>query len=765
MAKSVKERSYSSEYSSKIDELMTIGDDKMLTILDAFSEVLKEDIGLWERKGVLGKGTTSSDIDDFVSNLIKESGITEFMHKEFHERKYQSHLLMLEHYDATEASNLAKAAELKEEALDMTPSKREEDAARRKAYLENRQSELEVRSRRSYEKYTFAEYNYSLQSTEVRRLEKELEAQKELGRSEKKIKRTESELEKARAELSRLERKVSSAFDKAEKDYTAALKNASKLKIPTSCPDPRGYAYLDEQNNFKFKEAMEDKILGPRLQKNLKDKIGNAILSGKKPEEIVSMIEEFVVGKSGDRSQVHDLLKSTSEELLFMYQGALGLSLANGKTIVGYTYEGPIDNKIRLQCNRWMGFRVIPAHRLAKEIELAKKNGSGMRPDTTVDNFTIHRGGYNCRHVSNIITDVTDWSEGGSVKPPSRSTFEDFVDSLSESALESAGEGLSDTRGKYRRPGLDADINARLDRLRGQLEGLEGDALLAAQGQVRNIERMAKLEEGVKGLISHMDELSDDVVDKVMELSDGYDVKRPGKFLDAVSNFVPVSRTGSKLDMGVRDVQRVVDEVYMDAREHHRLFNNVDIGNLGSKELSRIREGITSRFGSAEGYNERILDKIKSDVKAAATLHPTDKDARRDYLLSKGYSKDDNSWLRNMFKKDIIDYVYKFSGSVESRALRRLGGEDYGVYFQRNTLNYFDGRSPLGDRLLKEKGFISSKEFDSVKEELKSEGIDITDLMIDRGGRGSVGILTPISKKNYDILFGGENHLLSSRFL
>jgi hypothetical protein len=386
-----------------------------------------------------------------------------------------------------------------------------------------------------------------------------------------------------------------------------------------------------------------------------------------------------------------------------------------------------------------------------------------MRADTTVDNFTIYRGGYNCRHISSIITDVTDWSDSDSVKPPERSNFEDFVDSLSESAVESAGEKLS--RGKFRSPGLEPEVKGRLERLQGQLEGLEGEELFAAQGQVRNIERMTKLEQGVKSLVSHIDDLSDDVVDKVMNLSDSYNPRRPGKFIDAKSSFNPVTRTNSGLDKSVRDVQRVVDEVYMDAREHHRLFNNVDIGNLSSSELKRIREGITNRFGSAEGYNERIASKIKLDVTEAATLHPTNKEARREYLLSKGYSKDDNSWLRNVLKKDVIDYVYGFSGSVEARALNQLKGKNYGVYFQRNTLNYFKGRSPLGDMILREKGFISPNEFDSLIAELKSEGIDIGDLMVERGGRGSLGVLTPISKKNYEILFGGENSLLSSRFI
>jgi hypothetical protein len=756
---------YSDEYSSKIDDIFTLEDDKSLTILDSFGTVLKKDIDLWEKSGILSKGTTSSDIDEFLALVIKSSGISERAQQDFQERKYKAHLTRLEVYDNEEASNLSKAKEIKEERFRLSKMEKESDEQKRKDYMENKKSEAEVKARASYESYIEAENKYSFQSLEVSRLEKELASQKALGVKGKEIKLLEEQLEEAKAELSKLQKKASKAFDIAEKDYLEASKNALKLKVPTSVPDPRMYAYLNDVSNTKFKEAMEDKVLGPRLRKSLSEKISSEILSGKSPADIVSMIEEFVVGKQGDRSKVHELLKSTSEDMLFMYQGALEMLLTKDKRIVAFHYDGPIDERNRTQCARWMVKKAgtLLASELNDEIAFAKSYGEGMYAYTVFENFTIYRGGHRCRHTARAITDVTKWDESHFENPINNNNFEEFVESVADTALDAVGESLSMNR--YRIPALDEQVQERLGRLQGELEGLWGEELLSAEGQIRNIERMAKLEEGVKDLASSMDDLSDSIVDKVMKLSDSFKYSRPVKYSDMKISFTPVKQTSSGLIKNVKKVMGVLDEVYKDAREHHRLFNGVDIGKLSKEEVKRIRDGVMDRFGNADTYNERILKKIKLDVRDAAALYPTNKSKRREYLLSKGYTKDENSWLRNIFKRDIIDYVYGFSGSVEARALNKLKGENYGVYFQRNTLNYFSNRSVLGDMLLKEKGFISVEDLEKVKEELRSEGIDITNLMIERGGSGSLGILTPISRKRYEILFGGEQTLLSSRFI
>ena len=67
--------------------------------------------------------------------------------------------------------------------------------------------------------------------------------------------------------------------------------------------------------------------------------------------------------------------------------------------------NAPIINKkgklieSRPQCKRWTGMQKIAIEDLDKEIEWAYSNGKGMIPSTTIDNFYINRGGYNCRHM------------------------------------------------------------------------------------------------------------------------------------------------------------------------------------------------------------------------------------------------------------------------------------------------------------------------------------------------------------------------------
>lgn len=85
-------------------------------------------------------------------------------------------------------------------------------------------------------------------------------------------------------------------------------------------------------------------------------------------------------------------------DTMFGYDGQVNNVFATAIGANAYKYSGSIVKDSRPQCRRWVKMKIITFEQLSKEIAWGNQNGSGMRPNTNKSNFTIKRGGYNCRH-------------------------------------------------------------------------------------------------------------------------------------------------------------------------------------------------------------------------------------------------------------------------------------------------------------------------------------------------------------------------------
>jgi hypothetical protein len=90
----------------------------------------------------------------------------------------------------------------------------------------------------------------------------------------------------------------------------------------------------------------------------------------------------------------------TARDAVNQYTGTINQQIKVQYELTAIRYVGGLVEDSRDQCRRWVtDFKgYLRDADLPFEIEWAYKNGSGMMPDTTPENFCQKRGGYNCLH-------------------------------------------------------------------------------------------------------------------------------------------------------------------------------------------------------------------------------------------------------------------------------------------------------------------------------------------------------------------------------
>lgn len=125
-------------------------------------------------------------------------------------------------------------------------------------------------------------------------------------------------------------------------------------------------------------------------------------------------LSDFVLSGKDKSGKLKSYLTQTARDSISQMQGQQMNQIAKEIGYAGISYVGGLLKDSRGQCTHWVkdlnGF--IPKEKLAAEIKLAYKNQAakkitdgihkwgGMMPNTTVDNFLIKRGGFNCTHTA-----------------------------------------------------------------------------------------------------------------------------------------------------------------------------------------------------------------------------------------------------------------------------------------------------------------------------------------------------------------------------
>lgn len=158
---------------------------------------------------------------------------------------------------------------------------------------------------------------------------------------------------------------------------------------------------LTKWRNFQISNTVQNLVgngLEQRFSQPVTKILAQAVYSEGSLSDVLKAVREYA--ETNDRSKGGLLSHYTqvSMDAVGQYAGSVHKIVANKYGLDALEYVGSLVKDSRPQCVRWVGMGTIPLANLKKEIAWAERYGSGLIPETTPDNFTLYRGGYNCRH-------------------------------------------------------------------------------------------------------------------------------------------------------------------------------------------------------------------------------------------------------------------------------------------------------------------------------------------------------------------------------
>jgi hypothetical protein len=133
----------------------------------------------------------------------------------------------------------------------------------------------------------------------------------------------------------------------------------------------------------------------------IQDKLSEHATIGTSLKDTVTSLKDFIRGNPANTNTTFtNYSLQIGRDAIGQYDGLVNQKIANQFDLNALVYVGSVVEDTRAQCERWLESEFILISDLPNEIDWAFSNGSGMIAGTTADNFTMFRGGYNCRHAA-----------------------------------------------------------------------------------------------------------------------------------------------------------------------------------------------------------------------------------------------------------------------------------------------------------------------------------------------------------------------------
>lgn len=214
---------------------------------------------------------------------------------------------------------------------------------------------------------------------------------------------------KAENFLMSMDKKIYDALKKADYNNSVLKYTRNFNEVAQNTKDLQsvlnGINITDAQINPFLKIEVNntiDKLTGSGMAKDfinpVRQSLYRNIMLGADVTSVEQTLKEFVVSSAQGDSKLLRYVKQTSRDAMQQFDGTLQQNISNELGLNALRYVGSLIKDSRKQCVRWVNDGILLKENLAEEIRWALNNGSGMNKETTVDNFIIFRGGYNCRH-------------------------------------------------------------------------------------------------------------------------------------------------------------------------------------------------------------------------------------------------------------------------------------------------------------------------------------------------------------------------------
>lgn len=202
------------------------------------------------------------------------------------------------------------------------------------------------------------------------------------------------------------------SFDRMAQNTHRIQNILNGIDIPNSLTEPLIKTYADKTRTLLLNTGVSIELDEPIKSIILANLTGGASLANAEQS-----LRAYIVSNAESIGRLEAMSGQVARDLIFQLNGNIDAEIAKEFELNAIRYVGSLKpgvhrklkngkrsksltNESRPQCVRWVGQSIILLSDLQDELNWAYKNGSGMIKGTTVDNFTVYRGGYNCRHAA-----------------------------------------------------------------------------------------------------------------------------------------------------------------------------------------------------------------------------------------------------------------------------------------------------------------------------------------------------------------------------
>lgn len=186
-------------------------------------------------------------------------------------------------------------------------------------------------------------------------------------------------------------------FDAIDENITKLQMRENGIRLNNSIFNAQKVWAIDNTINSLLESNISTKFIQP-----VKKILYSRVMFGSTVVDAEKQLRSIIMGNKGELGVFEKWVGQIARDSVFEYQGAVNSQIKVEYELNAIRYVGGLVEDSRCQCRRWVDKYdgLLTDEILPKEIAWAYKYGSGMKPDTTPENFAQKRGGFNCTHLA-----------------------------------------------------------------------------------------------------------------------------------------------------------------------------------------------------------------------------------------------------------------------------------------------------------------------------------------------------------------------------
>jgi len=183
------------------------------------------------------------------------------------------------------------------------------------------------------------------------------------------------------------------SFDEIGENVQAIHQDLNGIRVPQNLVNRQKLIAISNTMDNLLESNVSARFVDP-----IKRSLFNHVNFGSGVLDAEADLRRTIISQGGDAGVLRRWVGQVARDSIQQYEGGINRKVAEEFGLTNWIYVGATGGVTRKQCARWMRIGTIEGKNLQAEISWAQKNGSGMIPGTTPENFPVNRGGYNCRH-------------------------------------------------------------------------------------------------------------------------------------------------------------------------------------------------------------------------------------------------------------------------------------------------------------------------------------------------------------------------------